>query len=107
MTHAIQFAATGGPEVLEWVEVSVPDPGAGQARVAHTAIGLNFIDTYYRSGVYPVKLPSGLGSEAAGVVTAIDRRSRGLRESAAGAVVLGGVRHGRALAREAAGRHRR
>lgn len=71
MTHAIQFATCGGPEVLEWVELKLPDPGPGQLRVAHTAIGLNFIDTYYRSGVYPVKLPSGLGSEAAGVVTAV------------------------------------
>jgi NADPH2:quinone reductase len=71
MTHAIQFATPGGPEVLEWVEVKLPDPAPGQARVAHSAIGLNFIDTYYRSGVYPLKLPSGLGSEAAGVVTAV------------------------------------
>ncbi len=57
--------------MLEWVEVKLPDPAPGQARVAHSAIGLNFIDTYYRSGVYPLKLPSGLGSEAAGVVTAV------------------------------------
>jgi NADPH2:quinone reductase len=71
MTHAIQFRRFGGPEVLEWVEVGVGQPGPGQARVAHTAVGLNFIDTYYRSGVYPLKLPSGLGSEAAGVVTAV------------------------------------
>ena len=71
MTQAIRFGKFGGPEVLEWVEIGVPAPGRGQARVAHTAVGLNFIDTYYRSGVYPLKLPSGLGSEAAGVVTAV------------------------------------
>lgn len=71
MTHAIRFSKFGGPEVLEWVDVDVPAPGKGQARVAHEAIGLNFIDTYYRSGVYPLKLPSGLGSEAAGIVTAL------------------------------------
>ncbi len=71
MTHAIQFRKFGGPEVLEWVDIDLSAPGNGQARVAHTAIGLNFIDTYYRSGVYPLKLPSGLGSEAAGVVTAV------------------------------------
>jgi len=71
MTHAIRFGKFGGPEVLEWVEVDVARPGKGQARVRHTAVGLNFIDTYYRSGVYPLKLPSGLGSEAAGVVTEI------------------------------------
>jgi NADPH2:quinone reductase len=73
MTYAIQFATPGGPEVLEWVEINLRDPEPGQARVAHSAIGLNFIDTYYRSGVYPVPLPSGLGSEAAGVVTAVGK----------------------------------
>jgi NADPH2:quinone reductase len=71
MTHAIQFRKFGGAEVLEWADIDLPTPSKGQARVAHTAIGLNFIDTYYRSGVYPLKLPSGLGSEAAGVVTAV------------------------------------
>jgi NADPH2:quinone reductase len=71
MPHAIQFRKFGGPEVLEWVDVEVGDPKQGQVRVAHTAVGLNFIDTYYRSGVYPLSLPSGLGSEAAGVVVAV------------------------------------
>ena len=68
---AIRFTETGGPEVLRWENVEVGDPGAGQARVRHTAVGVNFIDTYHRSGLYPLRLPSGLGSEAAGVVEAV------------------------------------
>src|SRR5450432_1335671 len=68
MTRAIRFSRTGGPEVLELEQISLPEPKAGQALVRHHAIGVNFIDTYHRSGLYPVPLPSGLGSEAAGVV---------------------------------------
>jgi NADPH2:quinone reductase len=68
MVHAIRFAKTGGPEVLEWRSVDVGKPGPGQVRLRHTAVGLNFIDTYQRSGLYPMPLPSGLGSEAAGVI---------------------------------------
>src|SRR5690349_24324646 len=68
MTHAIRFHKAGGPEVLAWEEVQVGKPGPGEARVRHTAIGLNFVDTYIRSGLYPSALPSGLGGEAAGVV---------------------------------------
>jgi NADPH2:quinone reductase len=68
MTKAIRFHQTGGPEVLHWEDVEVGAPGAGQARVRHTAVGLNFIDTYHRSGLYPLPMPSGLGVEAAGVV---------------------------------------
>ena len=71
MTYAIRFSEFGGPEVLEWVEVDVGDPGPGEARVRHTAIGINFIETYHRSGLYPVPLPSGLGGEAAGVVVSV------------------------------------
>jgi NADPH2:quinone reductase len=70
MVRAIQFDRFGGPEVLQYREVAVPDPGPGQARVRHTAVGLNFIDVYHRTGLYPLPLPSGLGSEAAGVVVA-------------------------------------
>lgn len=70
-THAIRFSRTGGPEVLEWAEVEVAGPDAGQVLVHHTAVGLNFVDTYYRSGLYPARLPSGLGMEAAGVVEAV------------------------------------
>ena len=68
MTHAIRFHKTGGPEVLAWEEVQVGKPGPGEARIRHTAVGLNFVDIYNRSGVYPVQMPSGLGSEGAGVV---------------------------------------
>ena len=68
MVHAIRFHKTGGPEVLVWEEVNVGKPGPGEARIRHTAVGLNFVDIYNRSGLYPVQLPSGLGGEAAGVV---------------------------------------
>jgi NADPH:quinone reductase len=68
MTHAIRFHRTGGPEVLVWEEVQVGKPGPGEARIRHTAVGLNFVDIYNRSGVYPSQLPSGLGGEGAGVV---------------------------------------
>ncbi|MEH6458591.1 quinone oxidoreductase family protein [Chitinimonas sp. JJ19] len=71
MAVAIQFKQVGGPEVLSLAEVTVGEPGPGQARVRHHAIGLNFIDTYHRSGLYPLSLPSGLGMEAAGVVEAL------------------------------------
>jgi len=69
--HRITFSAPGAPEVLEWTEVELPLPGPGMVRMRNTAVGLNFIDTYHRSGLYPVHLPSGLGSEAAGVVEAV------------------------------------
>ncbi|MBW8897773.1 MAG: quinone oxidoreductase [Massilia sp.] len=68
---AIRFTRTGGPEVLDYVDVEVGDPGPGEARVRNHAIGVNFIDIYFRSGLYPLDLPSGLGQEAAGVVEAV------------------------------------
>ena len=68
MTHAIRFHEAGGPEVLVWESVDLAAPGPGEVRIRHTAVGLNFVDIYTRSGLYPVPLPSGLGSEAAGVV---------------------------------------
>jgi NADPH2:quinone reductase len=71
MPHAIRIHKTGGPEVLQWEEVAVGDPGPGEARVRQTAIGLNYIDTYQRSGLYKLALPSGLGGEGAGVVEAV------------------------------------
>lgn len=71
MARVAVIEKTGGPEVIEWVERELPPPGPGEVRVRHTAVGLNFIDTYHRSGLYPVALPSGLGSEAAGVVEAV------------------------------------
>jgi NADPH:quinone reductase and related Zn-dependent oxidoreductases len=69
--RAIQFSRTGGPDVLELVEVDPPSPAPGQVLIRHEAIGINFIDTYHRSGLYPVKLPTTLGGEAAGVVEAV------------------------------------
>ena len=81
MSRSIRFHRTGGPEVLQWEEVEVPAPGAGEVRVRHQAIGLNFIDTYHRSGLYPLPLPSGLGQEAAGVVEAV---GEGVTEVAVG-----------------------
>jgi NADPH2:quinone reductase len=69
--RAVRFEKTGGPEVLEVAEVDTPEPKAGQVRVRHEAIGINFIDTYHRTGLYPVKLPCIPGGEAAGVVDAV------------------------------------
>jgi len=71
MPRAIRIHANGGPEVLQWEEVAVGDPGPGEARVRHTAVGVNYIDTYHRSGLYKLQLPTGLGSEGAGVVEAV------------------------------------
>jgi NADPH2:quinone reductase len=68
MNMAIRIHETGGPEVLCWEETDVGRPGPGEARLRHTAVGLNFIDTYHRAGLYPLALPAVLGSEAAGVV---------------------------------------
>jgi NADPH2:quinone reductase len=65
---AIRIEQTGGPEVMQLVDVDLPPPGPGEVRIRQTAVGLNFIDTYHRNGLYPVKLPAGLGLEAAGVV---------------------------------------
>ena len=71
-TMAIRIHALGGPEMLRWEEVAVPDPGPGEVLVRHEAVGLNFIDTYHRSGLYPVpSLPTAIGMEAAGVVEAV------------------------------------
>jgi NADPH2:quinone reductase len=68
---AIRVHHFGGPEALVWEDAPVPAPGPGQVRVRHTAVGLNFIDTYQRSGFYPIALPATLGGEAAGVVEAV------------------------------------
>jgi NADPH2:quinone reductase len=76
---AIRFSRTGGPEVLALEDIELPPPGAGQVRVRHTVIGVNFIDTYQRSGLYPVPLPSGLGLEAAGVVEALGTNVQALK----------------------------
>src|SRR6202040_1043474 len=79
MAHAIRFEKTGGPDVLAWQTVEVGKPGQGQVRLHHKAVGLNYIDTYQRSGLYPMPLPSGLGSEAAGVVEEVGPGVTGLK----------------------------
>ena len=71
MSKAIRMTRTGGPEVREYVDVDVPPPGPGEARVRQAACGLNFIDVYFRTGLYPQPLPAGLGQEGAGVVEAV------------------------------------
>jgi NADPH2:quinone reductase len=81
MSHAIRMHKTGGPDVLQWEEVKLAEPGAGEVRVANKAVGLNYIDTYHRTGLYPVPMPSGIGLEAAGVVEAV---GQGVAEFKAG-----------------------
>lgn len=71
MTKVIRITRIGGPEVMEYVDVDLPPPGPGEAQVRHEAVGLNFIDVYFRSGLYPQPLPGGLGMEGAGVVEAV------------------------------------
>lgn len=77
-TNAIRLHAFGGPEVLGYEQVDVADPDRGQVRIRHEAIGLNMVDTYYRTGLYPLELPATLGSEAAGVITAVGPDVEGL-----------------------------
>ena len=114
MPHAIRIHAPGGPEAMQWEEVAVGDPGPGEARVRHTAVGVNYIDTYHRSGLYKLPLPSGLGSEGAGVVEAVGagvdwvkagRSRRLLRRPAR--LVQRSARDARRPAGQAAGRHLR
>lgn len=71
MAEAIRFDRVGGPDVLQLQSLTLGEPAAGQVRIRHTAIGVNFIDTYHRSGLYPLPLPAGLGLEAAGVIEAV------------------------------------
>lgn len=71
MSKAIRIATTGGPEVMQWVDVDVGEPGPGEVRIRHHAVGLNYIDVYFRTGLYPQPLPGGLGMEGAGVVEAV------------------------------------
>ncbi|MFD1814858.1 quinone oxidoreductase family protein [Rhodococcus gannanensis] len=79
MANAIRFHETGGPEVLKWESVEVGDPGAGEVRIRHEAVGLNFADTYFRTGLYPAPLPAGMGVEAAGVVESVGAGVTGFR----------------------------
>src|SRR4051812_41064820 len=71
MAKAIRFHQPGGPEVLRLEDVAVGDPGPGEARVRQTAVGVNYVDVYHRSGVYPLPMPTGIGVDAAGVVEAV------------------------------------
>jgi len=79
MPHAIRMHETGGPEVMRWEEVEVGPPGPGEVRVRNTALGLNFIDTYHRTGLYPMPLPTTLGMEGAGVVEAVGPKVKGFK----------------------------
>jgi NADPH2:quinone reductase len=71
MTKAIRIFETGGPEVMQWVDVEVGEPGPGEVRIRHAACGLNYIDVYFRTGLYPQPLPAGLGMEASGTIEAV------------------------------------
>jgi len=71
MPKAIRIYEQGAPEVMKWEDVEIGPPGAGEVRMRHEAIGLNYIDTYHRGGVYKIPMPSGIGSEAAGVIEAV------------------------------------
>ncbi len=79
-SKSIVIRSHGGPDVIEMVEVDVPDPGPGEVRIRQRAIGLNFIDIYYRTGLYANTLPHGLGFEGAGVVDAVGANVQGLKE---------------------------
>lgn len=80
MTHAIRIHKPGGPEALVWDDIEVGSPGPGQIRLRHTAVGLNFIDVYHRTGHYPLPLPSILGTEGAGIVEALGPGVTGLQQ---------------------------
>ncbi|TSD99954.1 quinone oxidoreductase [Skermania sp. ID1734] len=71
MAKAVRFYETGAPEVMRWESVEVGEPGTGEVRIRHEAVGLNFADTYFRTGLYPAPLPAGMGVEAAGVIEAV------------------------------------
>ena len=79
MTKAIRIHQTGGPSVMQVETVETRDPGPGELRIRHAAIGVNFIDTYHRSGLYPVPLPAGIGLEASGTVDAIGAEVSGFQ----------------------------
>jgi NADPH2:quinone reductase len=79
MPHAIRFEKPGGPEVMHWESIGLPQPGEHEVRLRQLAVGLNFIDSYHRSGLYPLPLPSGLGVEAAGVIEAVGSAVTGFR----------------------------
>ena len=79
MAKAVRFYEAGGPDVLRVEDVAVGDPGEGEVRIRHLAVGMNFADTYFRQGYYPVPLPNGMGVEASGVIEAIGSNVNGYR----------------------------
>jgi len=93
MSNAICFEEFGGPEVLRWMEVEVPEPGPGEVRIRHQAVGVNFIDVYQRTGLYKVPLPATAGNEGAGVVEAVGKGVTSLKagDRVAYAVRIGAV----------------
>jgi NADPH2:quinone reductase len=99
MTHAIRIHKPGGPEVLVWEEIAVGDPGPGQIRLRHNAVGLNFIDVYHRTGLYPMPLPFIPGMEGAGVVEAVGDNVTDLRpgDRVAYAGTIGGYAESRLI----------
>ncbi|MEA2756119.1 MAG: NADPH:quinone reductase [Aliidongia sp.] len=100
MTHAIRVHKPGGPEVLQWEEISLGNPGQGEIRLRHTAVGLNFIDVYHRTGLYPTPLPFIPGMEGAGTVEAVGEGVTDLRpgDRVAYAGVIGGYAEARLIA---------
>jgi len=80
MARVARIEEHGGPEVIQWADVNLPDPGPGEVRIRTTAVGLNFIEVYQRTGLYPLKLPSGLGTESVGVIEAIGPDVEGFAE---------------------------
>ena len=83
MAKAIIISKHGGPEVLELKDVELPPPGPNEVLIRHVAIGLNYIDVYHRTGLYPVNLPSGIGAEGAGIITCLLYTSPSPRDYAA------------------------
>ena len=88
-TKAIQIMETGGPDVMRLVDIDVPPPGKGEIQLRQTAIGLNYIDTYHRSGLYTLPLPAGIGMEAAGIVEAVGEGVKGFKPGDRAAYGLG------------------
>ena len=78
--YSVNFSKTGGPEVLKYEKLSISDPKENEVLIKHSAIGLNFIDTYHRSGLYPVPLPSGIGLEGAGIIEKVGPSVKNFKE---------------------------
>ena len=85
---AIQISKNGGPEVLELKDISLEKPNVDEVTIEHKAIGLNYIDTYHRSGLYPLKLPTGIGAEGAGLITEIGSNIKDFKVNLRGEITL-------------------